>query len=284
MALAASGNFSRAAEDRHMTQPAFSRRIRALEQWLGVELIDRSVQPVRLTETGEWLQDTARDLLARVDRLPVEAQAIAESHSAVLRFAATHALSFTFMPGWLRRLESRIAIGPVRLMSDVLQRCEAMLYHGQVQFVLSHAHPDYGCELTTRDYPSIRVGSDRLLPVSAVDAEGLPRYRLDNSTDSASLLDYSPESGLGRILSQVREPMKTPPVFTAHLASVLRTMTLDGRGIAWLPQTLITDDLKAGRLVEAGDDSIELEIRLYRHRDRLGAAGEVFWSTVGKTR
>ena len=45
LALAASGNFSRAAEERHMTQPAFSRRVRALEEWLGAELFDRSEQP-----------------------------------------------------------------------------------------------------------------------------------------------------------------------------------------------------------------------------------------------
>ena len=38
LALAASGNFSRAAQERHMTQPAFSRRIRALEEWLGATL------------------------------------------------------------------------------------------------------------------------------------------------------------------------------------------------------------------------------------------------------
>ena len=48
LALVESGNFSRAAEERHMTQPAFSRRIRALEEWLGTELFDRSSQPARL--------------------------------------------------------------------------------------------------------------------------------------------------------------------------------------------------------------------------------------------
>ena len=48
-ALAASGNFSRAADERHMTQPAFSRRVRALEEWLGVDLFDRSSQPAKLT-------------------------------------------------------------------------------------------------------------------------------------------------------------------------------------------------------------------------------------------
>ena len=52
LALASTGNFSRAAEERHMTQPAFSRRIRALEEWLGVVLFDRSSQPAVLRRSG----------------------------------------------------------------------------------------------------------------------------------------------------------------------------------------------------------------------------------------
>ncbi|WP_164666734.1 helix-turn-helix domain-containing protein, partial [Pseudomonas viridiflava] len=43
-ALAESGNFSRAADARHVTQPAFSRRIRALESWVGVELFERTAK------------------------------------------------------------------------------------------------------------------------------------------------------------------------------------------------------------------------------------------------
>jgi hypothetical protein len=39
--LADEGNFSRAAEARNLTQPAFSRRIRALEEWVGATLVDR---------------------------------------------------------------------------------------------------------------------------------------------------------------------------------------------------------------------------------------------------
>ena len=54
LALTTTGNFSRAAAERNVTQPAFGRRIKALEEWLGVELFDRSSQPVRMTSTGEW--------------------------------------------------------------------------------------------------------------------------------------------------------------------------------------------------------------------------------------
>ena len=42
VALATTLNFSRAAEERHVTQSAFSRRIRQLETWLGTTLIDRA--------------------------------------------------------------------------------------------------------------------------------------------------------------------------------------------------------------------------------------------------
>ncbi|HSF23826.1 MAG TPA: LysR family transcriptional regulator, partial [Blastocatellia bacterium] len=81
LVLASTGNFSRAADERHMTQPAFSRRIRALEEWLGEDLFDRSSQPARLTETGEWFRRVAQDLLAQVARVPGEARAVAEMSS-----------------------------------------------------------------------------------------------------------------------------------------------------------------------------------------------------------
>ena len=111
LTLAAVGNFSRAADERHMTQPAFSRRIMALEEWLGVDLFDRGSKPPRLTEPGLWFRQVAQDLLAEVARMPGEARAIAEANSATLRFAATHALSFTFIPRWLRGLEAHTTIG-----------------------------------------------------------------------------------------------------------------------------------------------------------------------------
>lgn len=290
LALAASGNFSRAAEERHMTQPAFSRRIRALEEWLGVDLFDRSSQPVRLTETGQWFRKVAQDLLAEVARIPGEARAIAEAHSTTLRFAATHALSFTFMPDWLRGLEAHTSMGPIQLLSDVQQTCEALLLQSQVQFVLSHAHELAPGPLQAGGYPSVRVGADELIPVSAPGETEVPIHRLaaDGKGASVSLLGYSAESGLARILKQVRgaamERFHTHTVFTAHLASVLRTMAINGRGMAWLPATLIRDDLASGRLVTAATDDwrIALDIRLYRDRATISAAGEKFWTAVNQ--
>ncbi|MBL0919012.1 MAG: LysR family transcriptional regulator [Hydrogenophaga sp.] len=286
MALAASGNFSRAADERHMTQPAFSRRIRALEEWLGVDLFDRSSQPARVTEVGEWFRGAAQDLQARVAAIPGEARSVAEAHSMTLRFASTHALSFTFLPRWLQALETRATMGPIQLVSDVQQKCEALLSQSQVNFMLAHGHPGVRGVLDAIEFPSLVVGTDHLVPVSAPDPSGAPLHSLGTKGkgQTIALLAYSAESGLGRILRELKGPalerLAVQPVMTAHLAAVLRTMALDGRGLAWLPERLVQDDLERGRLVVAAPAEwhVPLQIRLQRHRAGLGQAAESFWA------
>ena len=286
LALAESGNFSRAAANRAMTQPAFSRRIQALETWLGAPLFDRGSHPVTLTETGRWFQATAQEILTRVARVPDEARAIADGTAATLRFAATHALSLTFLPTWLRGMESRAAVGPIQLASDVAAQCEALMRQGQVQFLLCHWHPQAPGGLDSRAFESVQVGVDSLLPVSAPGANGRPRHSLSVASQKVPLLAYSVESGLGRVVRAVHGTtfarMHADPVFTAHLATLLRTMALEGRGIAWLPRSLVADDLRERRLVAAGPPrwSIPIEIRLFRRRGAQVPAAESFWKAA----
>jgi len=287
LALAASGNFSRAAQDRHMTQPAFSRRIRALEDWLGVALFDRATHPVALTETGEWFRATAQDILGRVARVPDEARAVAAAGSATLRFAATHALSLTFLPQWLRGLESRTPIGPIQLVSDMLQQCEAWMQQGRVQFLLCHSHAQAPGRLDTPAYRSLKVGTDTLVPVCAPDRAGRPRHALSmRARKAVPLLAYSAESGLGRLvralLGASLPQARVEPVFTAHLAAVLKSMALDGRGVAWLPHSMVDAELRDGRLAQAGDASwrLQADIRLFRPNEALAPAAEAFWQAV----
>src|SRR5699024_11932595 len=50
-------------------------------------------------------------------------------------------ISFTFLPRWLRNLETATSVGPIELMSDMHQRCETLMIQSKVQFVLGHSHP-----------------------------------------------------------------------------------------------------------------------------------------------
>ena len=63
VSLAETRSFSRSAQLRHVTQPAFSRRIQSLEAWAGTDLVDRSSYPTRLTPAGQTLYEQAVEML-----------------------------------------------------------------------------------------------------------------------------------------------------------------------------------------------------------------------------
>ena len=57
------GNFSKAAQKLYISQPALSAAIKKIEKDLnGIPLIDRSVNPVRLTAEGEYWLEKAREI------------------------------------------------------------------------------------------------------------------------------------------------------------------------------------------------------------------------------
>ena len=140
LAFAETLNFSRAAELRHVTQPAFSRRIRALEAWVGTDLFARTTHGVSLTPAGEHFHDQAEVLTRALHQLRRDTIEISDRRARPLSIAATHALSFTFFPQWVRRNDSILALGNLNLISDSMQACEQMMLRGDAQFLLCHHH------------------------------------------------------------------------------------------------------------------------------------------------
>lgn len=68
VAVAEDGNISKAAQRLHLTQPALSRQIKALEDEIGLDLLERKANSVQLTEPGQVLLREAREVLARADQ------------------------------------------------------------------------------------------------------------------------------------------------------------------------------------------------------------------------
>lgn len=288
LALAEAGNFSRAAQARAIAQPAFSRHIRSLEEWAGVALVDRSAHPVSLTAAGASFQPAVEDLLQRLDAARRQARAAQEQASLRLQLAATHVLSMTFFPAWLVRLESKLQIGAIQMVSDSFQACEDLMLQRRVQFLLCHGHAAVPTRLDEAAFEWARVDDDLLMPVAAPRPDARPAFRISDTHPGTplSVLGYSPESGLGQIMQATQprafDEARFKPVFTSHHAMLLKTMALEGRGIAWLPRSLITHELARGQLVEAADApwSTPVEIRLVRPRAPLSAAAEALWQVV----
>src|SRR3546814_11611433 len=92
LTLVDAGTFSRAAVLRNVTQPAFSRRIQLLEAWLGVELIDRRSQPLRLSAIAERHIPEFRALLHDLGQL--RARMRTESHGTARIVLANRRATF----------------------------------------------------------------------------------------------------------------------------------------------------------------------------------------------
>ncbi|TXN77326.1 LysR family transcriptional regulator [Methylobacterium sp. WL8] len=291
LALAELRSFSRAADVRNVTQPAFSRRIRALEDWIGVALFVRGAQGATPTPAGAYLQPLAEGLMGDLQRARRETKAVGERETATLSIAATHALSFTFFPGWIRRLMRFETLGTLSLVSDSMEACEQIMLGGEVHFLLCHHHADAPSRFEPGRFQSVKVGDDVLVPFCAPSPGGSPSWPLPGSSGRPSRhLAYSQASGLGRILTIHRtgrsETVHLETVFTSHLAATLMSTARDGQGVAWLPRTLAEDDLSRGRLVRAGPEhfDIPIEIRLFQSPDCINRAAEQLWQTVARIR
>jgi LysR family transcriptional regulator, hypochlorite-specific transcription factor HypT len=288
LALAETLNFSRAAAARHVTQPAFSRRILALEEWVGTPLFARSRQGVQLTPAGEAFRRRAGAVLASLHAARNEALEVAGLRRAPLVFLATHVLSFTFFPALMRRSDQASALGAFQLVSDTMRACEKLMLQGAAQFLLCHHHPRMRLALDPARFQRVVVGTDVLQPFTAPLALGMQAPWTLHGHGEVPLLAYSEDSGLGRIVAgdagyQALRP-RLRSSFTSDLAATLAAMCRAGNGVAWLPRTLVEDDLAQGRLLElaAATDALRIpvDICLLRPRERLAAEAEQVWERL----
>lgn len=285
LALADLKTFSRAADARNVTQPAFSRRVRALEDWIGTPLFVRGAQGATLTAAGAHFQPAAIELARRLEQARRDTRALGDRETVTLSIAATHALSFTFFPGWARRLMQDRPLGTVNLVSDSMAACEDLMLAGEVHFLLCHYHPLARTRFEADRFPSVPVGKDRLVPLCAPGALGQPKWVLPGTAAApVPCLAYSQASGLGRILaaSLDKSTMHTVASMTSHLAAALMAMARDGDGVAWIPETLASDDLERARLVRAGPErfDVPIEIRLFRSLECRNDASDAIWNRL----
>ncbi|MDO6460138.1 LysR substrate-binding domain-containing protein [Granulosicoccaceae sp. 1_MG-2023] len=101
--VARSGSFSVAATRLHTVQSAISRHIHALEEDLGVTLLERSTRRVSLTAAGEVYLAHVQAILAHCEQARHHAQLVANGKQGVLRIGYMSSACAHFLPRLLRR-------------------------------------------------------------------------------------------------------------------------------------------------------------------------------------
>lgn len=141
VALAQERSFTRAAELRHVTHPAFGRRIRALESWAGTPLIEREAGPVKLTAAGQAFLDTALQMTRHLAQSHDELMAIAGRQGRTVTLCTGRTLARTIVADWLVRLRPYLADGELRISTRSLADAVHDLQHGLADFSILYHHP-----------------------------------------------------------------------------------------------------------------------------------------------
>ncbi|WP_300651305.1 LysR substrate-binding domain-containing protein [Hydrogenophaga sp.] len=289
VSLAETRSFSRSAQLRHVTQPAFSRRIQSLEAWAGTDLVDRSSYPTRLTPAGQTLYDQSLEMLQSLQSTRAMLRAHTAAAQDVIEFAVPHTLAFTFFPSWLSGL--RETCGPIKSRLIALNVHDAVLrlVEGSCDLLIAYHHESQPIQLDANRYEMLPLGRELLAPYVKPTAAGAPSHALPGLVHQPQpYLAYAPGAYLGRAVDQMLKQSSVPVhldrIYETDMAEGLKAMALEGHGIAFLPASAVRNEVAARKLVSAGGGlETALDIRIYRERPAARKAKgpvEKFWSDL----
>ena len=244
------GSLSAAARQLHTTQPTISRRLQALEQSMGLRLLQRSTHAMKLTLDGERCYAHAKILIDSWDAMQADMRGADDEPEGMLRVLVPHAFG------------QRQLMGP---LADYLRRYPRM----RVEWLLQDRKPDFMAEnldcailVGPVEDPSVVAIEVAAVPRTVVAAPELlrgraaPRHALD-------LVEFPWLALLPFFRGEVAlTPQRGGPPcrFTIHPRLVtdslnaLHTAALDGLGVTLASAWLMQPDIDRGRLVRLAPD------------------------------
>ncbi len=288
LVLSAEGNFRIAAKQRYVSQPAFSRRIQALEHWIGAPLFDRKCQPSQLTEAGKLFLPIAQKIIDLAELGKAQVATHAQQENQKITFATLGALAQVFLPAWLKGLQPFIAAHHFRVRTEYssIEEYFGALETGEVDFFICYENAQAKLKNAETGFSSMKLGEETLIPVVSPNEDGAPAWWLpDAENDVIPCLHSLPKSSPWPIGSHMEgrwNHINFTSVYNSSLGPTLRAMAIEGFGLAWIPNTIVKNDLVSGRLVRAAEpeDDICVEISVYRNNNSHETKLEDFWQAL----
>jgi len=231
VALAETGNLSNAGKRVHLSQPAISHQIRAVEAHYGVELFVRKSDPLRLTAAGHLLVELAYEVTRRVQNGERDLARIAQGQVGQLRIAVEcHSCFDWLMPSmdafrehWPQvelDLVSGFHADPVGLLEE--DRADLVIVSHSPRREGVTFHPLFSYEilaLISRHHP---LTSKAFLTARDFAKETLVTYPI-------------PDERLDLVRDVLRPARVNPPRRTTELTVAILQLVASGRGVAALP-------------------------------------------------
>ncbi len=280
--LAATKSFTQAAKNRYVSQPAFSRRILALEQWVGVTLIDRSVHPFVITREGEHFRKVTQGVVKTIYRTLDECRQSQRGHKDFIKFTALHTLAINYFAEWIADIQSDYGSVRTTMHANNVYDCVELLQSRRAEFMLSYSTPTIPSLLNASDFLSCKLKGDELILVSAADVRGKPLFKI-NSKKPLDYLAYTSDCLMGKMTERMIETECAERPFNCvyenDVAESIKAMAIKGIGVAWLPHICIKSEIERGELIRIGGKkyAMDLDIMLFRAAQTLSDEAEALW-------
>lgn len=262
------GNMTRAAARRNITQPAFSRRIRSFEGWLGTDVLHRGANSVEISSALRANEPELRALNNRIRDLRGKITHFDPANSTI-SLAAQHAPVFSTFPDMAVYAKLRFPGLKFRLRPGNLRDCVTMFLRGDASILLCYESETAGPLSFGDNILRVLWGNDLLVPVVggglrfSVREDGtLPR--------DAPAIVYPEDSYFGEVLIASERAFATRvysenPFCETALSSGIKELVLAGTGVGWLPYSMVHREIECGDLIslahELGQE--QLKIALY---------------------
>ncbi|MGA0572713.1 LysR family transcriptional regulator [Variovorax sp. VNK109] len=229
IALADLRNFTRAAQTCHLSQPAFSALIRALEETLGSRLFDRDTRSVQLTVEGRVFDVLARRLLQDMGDAVQELTSHTQLRKGRVRVAALPSLAAGWLPGVFAEFMQQWPGITIDLADGLSDACIAQVRSGAADFALSASGP--GGELRAR-----KLCADRFHLVCRADHPLAQEARLTiRKLAPWPFIQLARNSSVRQTLDAALSPLRLNTAFEVeHLATVTGLVEA-GLGISAVP-------------------------------------------------
>ena len=256
--LARTLNFTRASDERNITQSAFSRRIKALESWVGLPLVNRATYPVQLTDAGQQFLPVALGAISQLSESRQSLRDADRGDSRFIRFSVLHTISVNFLAARIEELQLQIPELRTRVVSDSLSTCCELLVEGAVDVLLCYYHHSVSPVIEEAAFARKDLLTERLIPVAAAEPVRAKGWNLARQDDPPiPYLAYERSSFLGMVVETTvgRQPLNAETIYVDGLVETIKRRLMTGSGFAWMPETAISAELAEGALVPIGDDA-----------------------------
>jgi DNA-binding transcriptional LysR family regulator len=254
-----SGSLSAAAQRMDTTQPTVSRRLKALEQYFGVKLLQRSTHAIKLTPDGERCFALARSLVDEWQSMDEAIRGVQDEPTGTLKVLVPH------------------AFGQAQLVEPLVRYLRAYP-QVRVEWLLHDRRPDFVAEgidcsvqvgtvvdpavIAVRlfEVPRIVVGAPGLVAerepaLAPAQLQAWPWLALQTYYRDRVVLHRSPQGAT--------ESFDITPRMSTDSLYALRTAAVAGLGIGIVSAWLVEDDLREGRLIHLVPDWAAAPLPVY---------------------